>query len=109
MFRKLMFIILFIVSPLTQADMCGEGKVKAIVEGGWNTDDFFIQLDYSISPSRHPGTEYQTWIRYRQADMGIERFKGIKSLAMAAYFSGKPIWTLTHLNRCDQATELGVR
>ncbi len=109
MLKKLLFILLFGFNSCALADMCGEGKVKAIVEGGWHTDDLFIQIDYSVSPSRHPGSEFQSWIRYRQADMGIERFKGIKALAMAAYFSGRPVWTLTHLNRCDQATELGVR
>jgi len=48
--------LLFIFSAPSFAGICGVGKITRIMEGGWNTDDYYIMLDYSSHPGDHPGT-----------------------------------------------------
>lgn len=90
------------------AGICGQGKITGVMEGGWNTSDFFVRVDYSGGPSEHPGTEMGNgWIRYK-ASMEPARLNGIRAMALAAYLSGAKVWTTTHRDRCDDATELGL-
>lgn len=56
--KFLIFMMLVLVSSQTFAGFCGEGKIIEVIEGGWNTNDLYIFVDYSVLPSEHPGTEY---------------------------------------------------
>lgn len=105
---KRIFLILvcfFIFSP-AYALSCGEGKIIAVDVGGWNTDDLYIRLDYSVSPSSLPGTEFSGLIVYRKANLDPTRFSGIRAIALAAYIAGRTVRPYTHSGRCDNATEL---
>lgn len=101
----LVFGCLLVFSP-AYALSCGAGKILAIDEGGWNTNDFYIRIDYSVSQSSHPGTEFSGLIVYRKANLDPVRFKGIKSIALAAYFAGKNIRAWSGTNNCSDATEI---
>lgn len=109
--KILTFLFFLLVQCVTHAGSCGEGKILKIREGAWNTDDLFVQIDYSVSRGDHPGTEWVgEWIIYRKTQMDIERFRGIKAVALAAMVSGRNAYTHTHVSgRCDNASELGIQ
>lgn len=86
----------FIFSSLSYAN-CGEGKITSLMEGGWNTDNFFIQLD--------SGSD---WIVYVKDELSEERFSGIKALAISAFLASKSVSPLSHNNNCSRATELSI-
>jgi hypothetical protein len=90
------------------AAYCGSGKIVKILEGGWNTNDFMIKIDYSSGSSQYPGTEYFGFIVYK-SNLDAQRLKGIRALALAAYLSGKQVVPYTHTGRCDNATELSFK
>jgi len=87
---------------------CGVGHITQILEGGWNTDDFRIKIDYTSAPSGHPGTEEGGFIAYDPGSLSSRRLSGIKALALAAYMSGKRVVPYSHNNDCSNATELAV-
>ena len=87
------------------AGSCGEGKIIKLLEGGWNTNNYMIKIDYSISNSTHPGTEFNSFIVYKSS-LDDQRLNGIKSMALAAFMSDKIVKLYSHNNDCSSATEL---
>ncbi|WP_194863770.1 hypothetical protein [Alloalcanivorax profundimaris] len=60
-----LFGMLAIGVPPVMAGSCGAGKIISVLEGGWDTNDFMIKIDYSLADSSHPGTEKSGWIVYK--------------------------------------------
>jgi hypothetical protein len=86
---------------------CGTGKVTSVMEGGWNTDDFMIRIDYSGENSTHSGTEFNGLIVYRSS-LNPKRLNGIKSIALSALISGRRVRTYSHTNNCSEASEIEI-
>lgn len=87
---------------------CGNGKIIQIKEGGWNTNDLMIMIDYSQGDGAagHKNTNFETnWIRYRSS-LDVERLRAIRSLAYLAYSSGLNIQTYSQTSQCNAATEI---
>ena len=47
------------------AGTCRAGKIVSVLEGGWDSNDIMIKLDYSSAYSSHPGTEKSGRIVYK--------------------------------------------
>lgn len=108
--RLLTCFVFVLFHAAVQAGTCGEGKVLAVAEGAWDTNDLFVHIDYSVSRGDHAGTEWDgRWIVFRKANLDIERFRGMKAVAVSAIVSGLRVWSYTHRSgRCDNATELQI-
>jgi len=98
---------LTLIANIASAGSCGEGKIITLLEGGWNTDDYMIKIDYSAGNSTHVGTEFNSYIVYKST-LSIQRLNGIKSMAIAAYMAGKDIKAYSHNNNCSEATEISI-
>ncbi len=100
-------LILFNTSALAAG--CGSGTITHVKEGGWNSNDLMIKIDYSITPSNHDNTLFNGWIRFRNTLNG-ERFKAIRSLAYLAFSSGQSVAVFSHATsaQCANATELTI-
>ncbi len=89
-----------------QAARCGGGKILEIKEGGWNSDDLLILVDYSDFSNQHPGTTFGGYIRYSAESLSASRLEAIRRLAATALVSGKTVLTYSHNSTCSDATEL---
>jgi hypothetical protein len=107
MLKKYLIQTLLLFSTIAaHADTCGVGRITSIGEGRYNTNDFMITIDYSMAPSKYPGTEFYGLIVFKKSNLDIERFKGIKALAKLAFAADKSVMTYAHTGRCDDATEI---
>lgn len=95
------------VSP-AMAGTCGAGKIVSVLEGGWDSNDFMIKLDYSSADSSHPGTEKSGWIVYKST-LDEQRINGIRAMALAAYISERDVAAFTHNGSCSDAGELKLQ
>ena len=100
-------MLLISTSNFLFAGGCGAGKITQILEGGFNTNDYMIQIDYSLRESAHGGSEFHGFVVYKSTLSEI-RLNGIKSLALAAMMSGKIVGLYSHNNTCRSATELVI-
>ena len=98
-------MLLITTSNLLFAGGCGAGKITEILEGGFNTNDYMIKIDYSLRKSVHGGSEFHGYVAYKST-LSETRLNGIKSLAIAAMMSGKLVGLYSHNNTCRSATEL---
>ncbi|MFN7571281.1 MAG: hypothetical protein ACK5TK_07495 [Betaproteobacteria bacterium] len=106
---KIIFFLLCSYGLASGAEaFCGSGKIVRILEGGWNTNDFMIKIDYASGTSQYPGTEYFGFIVYKST-LDSQRLRGIRALALAAYLSGKQVVPYTHTGSCSNATELSFK
>lgn len=96
------------MSSAVATGTCGIGKITALMEGGWNSDNFVVVIDYSDGQSSHPTTANSGHVIY-QSTLNEKRLNGIKSLAIAAFMSGKVVDTYSHNDNCSSATQLIVR
>ena len=90
------------------AGRCGGGKITEIKEGGWDSDDFMLKVDYSDFTNQHPGTTYGGYIRYTATSLSPARLDAIRKLALTALVSGKTVLTYSHALTCSDATELTI-
>lgn len=90
------------------AGTCGAGKIVSVLEGGWDSNDFMIKLDYSSADSSHPGTEKSGWIVYKST-LDEQRINGIRAMALAAYISERDVVAFTHNGSCSDAGELKLQ
>ncbi len=97
--------VLFLSAPANAA-RCGGGKILEIKEGGWNSDDFMLLLDYSDFSNQHPGTTWGGYVRYSSQTLSSARLEAIRKLALTAMVSGKTVLTYSHNSSCSDATEL---
>ena len=115
MFHKIMIttilvLILFVsyISP-SIAGECGGGKVISVCTGCWNSDNLFVKVDNSKWGTQHPGTFWaNSWIMFSADKISPLRFKNITALAISAMASNSDVWTYTHNDSCQNATELGM-
>ena len=109
--KKILFVLaLFGFAGTAMAGSCGAGKVTVVTEGSHDTDALVITIDYSALPSDHPNTGWQdlNLIAYQPAEMSLQRFEGIKNIALAALIHDKTVYTWTHSDRCDDAGDLSI-
>ncbi len=90
------------------AARCGGGKIIEIKEGGWNSEDFMLMVDYSDFSNQHPGTTFGGYIRYSAESLSSERLNAIRKLALTAMVSSKTVLAYSHNNHCSDATELTI-
>ena len=95
-------------STSAYAARCGGGKITEIKEGGWNSDDLLLKVDYSDFSNQHPGSTYGGYIRYSAETLSPQRLDAIRRLALTAMVSGKTVLTYSHNNVCSDATELTI-
>ncbi len=105
-FKTTLFLGLLMSGTTAFAGSCGSGKIVRVNEGGWNSADLFIKIDYSVSTSTHSGTEHQGWIRYRSTALDAELLRSIRSMAYLAFASGQSIETWSHGSVCNSATDM---
>lgn len=100
-------IIALSASSLTfAAGTCGAGKITHIKEGGWNSDDFMIRIDYTAESSVVGGEwNSQLWIRF-SSTLDPLRLNGIKALAYMAFTGGKTVRAYTSGTQCQAADDL---
>lgn len=96
------------LSMPAHAARCGGGKIVEIKEGGWNSDDLLLKVDYSDFSNQHPGTNFGGYIRYSAESLSIDRLNAIRKLALTAMVSGKTVLTYSHNASCSNATELSL-
>jgi len=101
----LFFAQLFFSSSVFAA-RCGGGKIIEIKEGGWNSDDLLLSIDYSDFSNQHPGTTHGGYIRFSAESLSSVRLEAIRKLAITALVSGKTVLTYSHNDSCSYATEL---
>ena len=109
---KILFFVwlsLWAVSA-SAAGLCGEGKVISVMTGGWDTDNLFVLLDYSISPSQlpNPPSPYKPWTIFQKNHLDPVRFKTLTALAISAMQSNQNVWIYTQTDTCENATAIGV-
>ncbi|AFT70042.1 hypothetical protein B5T_01765 [Alloalcanivorax dieselolei B5] len=80
----------------------------SVIEGGWDTNDFMIKIDYSEAQSAHPETEHKGWIVYKST-LDQQRLNGIRAMALTAYVSEREVTPFSHNGNCSDATELMLR
>lgn len=95
-----------LLSTSANAARCGGGKILEIKEGGWNSEDFMLMVDYSDFSNHHPGTTFGGYIRYSAESLSAARLDAIRKLALTAMVSSKTVLTYSHNNNCSDATEL---
>ena len=105
--KRFSLFALVLLNNAASAGSCGEGKIIRVLEGGWNTDDYMIKIDYSVANSAHAGTEFNGYIVYKST-LNTQRLNGIRSVALAAYMAGKNVKAYSHANDCSEATEISV-
>lgn len=98
----------FLCASPAQAARCGGGKIIEIKEGGWNSDDFMLLIDYSDFSNQHPGTTYGGYVRYKADSLSPARLESIRRVALTAMVSGKTVLTYSHNATCSDATEITV-
>ncbi len=92
-----------------QAGTCGMGVITELKEGGWNTDDLMIKIDYRVTASAHNGTEWQGFVRFKANELSVERMKSIRAMAyLALATSPRLVWIGTHNSDCSRATEISL-
>jgi len=88
------------------AGSCGGGKITHIKEGGWDSNDFMLKIDYSEEASVVGGEwNSQGWIRFASTLDPI-RLNGIKALAYMAFSGGKIVRAYTSGTECQAADDL---
>ena len=78
------------------AGSCGAGKITHIKEGGWNTNHFMIQIDYTQESASGMPYGNGGMIRFLST-LDENRLQGIKALAYLAFSSGRTAVSYTHL------------
>ncbi len=110
--QSIVFISLLTAASHTMAATCGAGKITHVKEGGWNSNDLMIAIDYSVEPAATEALENSTWegqwIRFRANVLDAERLKALRSLAYLAFASGTHVKTNTHNDDCSSATEITI-
>ena len=63
------------VNETASGGVCRTGKVTAIMEGGWNTDNPFVRKDGIINPGSYGDESYyhHGWIRFCANDSTTEK------------------------------------
>lgn len=87
---------------------CGIGKVLEVKEGGWNTNDLMIKIDYSGGDA--VATNHGGYVRFR-ASLDPDRLNAIRAVALLAMALDKSVVTYTHddaSNGCTNADELTI-
>lgn len=105
LFKTTLFLGLLMSGTTAFAGSCGTGKILEIKEGGWNVDDLYIKLDYSVSATSHAEVAY---IRYRSDLLNVERLRGIRSMAYLAFASGHNVQAWTHSDTCNNSSGLNI-
>ena len=100
-----LFCSFMLFSGTSFAGTCGKGRVVELSEGGWNTDNFYIKINYDDKNSSHPGTEHFGYIRFANG-LSEARMKGIRAIALVAFASGDAVEAFSHNSDCASATEL---
>lgn len=60
--KYLLTLLFVVVTNTAYAGSCGTGKITHVLQGGWDTDDFMIKIDYSEDVGQHVGTEHSGFI-----------------------------------------------
>ncbi|MDV5168335.1 hypothetical protein [Photobacterium rosenbergii] len=105
--KVFILLMLLISTNSASAGSCGKGKIKSILEGGWNDNDYRIVIDYSEGESEHSGTEQSSYIVFRSS-LDPSRLTGIKSIVLAAFTTGQIVNTFSHYDDCSNATQVSV-
>ena len=104
----LIISLLMMISPGVFAGQCGGGKILELKEGGWDSDDLMIKLDYSEFRNSHAGSEFMGYLRFRTTTLTETRLTAIRRLALTALVSGKTVHSFSHKGDCSNATELTI-
>ena len=104
----LIISLLMLISPGVFAGQCGGGKILELKEGGWNSDDLMIKLDYSEFKNNHAGSEFRGYVRFRATILTETRLTAIRRVALTALVSGKTVLTYSHTGDCSNATDLTI-
>ncbi len=110
--RPLVLLTLLVAigfSGTASAGSCGVGKVLEVKEGGWNTNDLMVKIDYAGGTGT--SNNYQGYIRFRE-NLDAMRLKGIRAVAYLAMATGKSVTTFTHnsgTDACTKATEITIK
>lgn len=84
---------------------CGKGKITEVMEGGWNSNDLMIKIDYTGGTS--PLATQAGYIRFRDT-LNAERLNGLRAVAYLALAGDKTVEALTHGANCADADQLSV-
>jgi len=87
------------------AGSCGAGKITHIKEGGWNTDHFMIQIDYTVEGASSMSYGNGGYIRFLST-LDENRLQGIKALAYLAFSSGRTVRVFTSGTSCGLADDI---
>ena len=106
------FMFVILASTNASADACGEGKIKKIYAGGWNSHDILLILDNSVSgpDATVAGTFFNGMLRISKASLlETEReiqFAHLHAAALSAFHAGTTVRAFTHWGQCHSVTEL---
>ena len=102
-------LLFSILSTNANAGLCGGGKITHIEEGGWNTNDFLIAIDYA-DEARPSGSwiHKNAYIRFQKDLIDPDRFRGIKAIAYLAFSTGASVRVWAHNASCGNATNLRI-
>jgi hypothetical protein len=95
--------------PALAGIYCGAGKITMIAEGYNNSNDFIIFIDKSVEAA--DATKNVTtngMIAFPKSSLDLERFRGIKSLCLAAFLAGRNIRVISHSQDCFIADEVNL-
>jgi hypothetical protein len=102
---SILFVLLF-TSTNVMALECGVGKITKLYGGGWDSDDLVLILDNSVTaPESGAGLYEGKYVRYPAASIP-GRIDFVRSIALAAYMSGKNVRTVSHTSDCAHASEI---
>lgn len=77
-----MICIGILVLSMQAAHGCGEGRVTAMKEGGWDMNHFLFKIDNSV---KKPETLFHGWIRLRKDVMEKRDFNKIRSMVYLSF------------------------
>ncbi len=91
------------------AGICSRGVIDQIKEGGWNSSDLFIRMDYRHHANEHAGTEWHSFMRFRADELSPERLNSIRSLAYIALATGPRLFEVrSSTGDCSRADEVTI-
>lgn len=87
------------------AGVCASGYITDIAEGGWNSNNLNIKLQYT---SANPPNSWNGYMRFKDT-LNAERLKAIRALAYLALANGNEVTVESHNGTdCANATQLIV-
>lgn len=110
--KALILLISTLFASSTYAQICGQGKIVDMKEGGWNSDGLAIQLSGpNADPSgadKRQGSAGRWYVFYDANHLSPERLEAIRRIAALAVATGKSVWSNSHTGTCKNATELSI-